>query len=224
MFLADQLAAASPDVLRSMLSTFIQLLIDADVEAICDAGYGEGSEDRVNSRNGYRHREQDTRTGTVDVAIPKLRAGSYFPSFLEHRRRAERALASVVATSYLLGVSTRRVEKLAASLGVVGLSKSQVTAMASDLDEKVEAFGVPPAGPGLTRSCGGALTQKVREGGRAVRVHALARHRRQRRGVPGDHGPGRDHRRGRGGLAGVLPGLAGPSCVSCSPMTCGWTS
>ena len=76
--------------------------------------------DRVNSRNGYRRREWDTRAGTIELGIPKLRHGSYFPSFLEHRRRAGRALASVVATSYLLGVSTRRVEKLAASLGVVG--------------------------------------------------------------------------------------------------------
>ena len=96
--------------------------------------------DRVNSRNGYRRREWDTRAGTIELAIPKLRPGSYFPAFLEHRRRAERALASVVATSYLLGVSTRRVEKLAASLGVVGLSKSQVSAMAAELDELVEGF------------------------------------------------------------------------------------
>ena len=88
-------------------------------------------------RNGYRRREWDARAGTVKLASPKLRHGSYFPSFLEHRRCAERALASVVATSYLLGVLTRRVEKLAASLGVVGLFKSQVSAMAAELDELV---------------------------------------------------------------------------------------
>ena len=88
---------------------------------MCGAGYGEVSPDRVNSRNGYRQREWDTRAGTIELAIPKLRQGSYFPAWLlERRRRAERALASVVATSYLLGVSTRRVEKLAASLGVDG--------------------------------------------------------------------------------------------------------
>jgi hypothetical protein len=105
----------------------------------------------------------------VELAVPKLRAGSYFPSFLELRRRAERALASVVATSYLLGVSTRRVEKLAASLGVVGLSKSQVSAMAAELDEVVEGFrNLPPdAGP-YTFVWIDALTQKVREGGRAI--------------------------------------------------------
>ena len=94
------------------------------------------------------------RAGTVELAIPKLRHGSYFPSFLEHRRRAERALASVVATSYLLGVSTRRVEKLAASLGVVGLSKPQVSAMAAELDEMVEGSGTGRWTLARTPSCG----------------------------------------------------------------------
>ena len=112
--------------------------------------------------------------GTVELAIPKLRSGSYFPSFLEHRRRAERALASVVATSYLLGVSTRRVEKLAAALGVVGLSKSQVSAMAAELDELVEGFRNRPLDAGPYTFCWiDALTQKVREGGRTVNVHCL---------------------------------------------------
>src|SRR6201995_524062 len=146
----ETLAAASPDVLRAMVREFAQRMMDADVEVRCNAGYGEMTPDRVNSRNGYRRREWDTRAGTIELAIPKLRQGSYFPAFLEHRRRAERALASVVATSYLLGVSTRRVEKLAASLGVVGLSKSQVSAMAAELDELVE--GVRTAA--RLRSCG----------------------------------------------------------------------
>jgi transposase-like protein len=97
------LASASPDVLREVIRQFAQRMMDADVEVACNAGYGEVTPGRVNSRNGYRRREWDTRAGTVELAIPKLRAGSYFPSFLEHRRRAERALASVVATSYLLG-------------------------------------------------------------------------------------------------------------------------
>ena len=111
----ETLASASPDVLREMIREFAQRMMDADVEVRCNAGYGEVTPDRVNSRNGYRRREWDTRAGTIELAIPKLRAGSYFPDWLlEHRRRAERALASVVATSYLLGVSTRRVEKLAA--------------------------------------------------------------------------------------------------------------
>ena len=168
------LASASPDVLREMIREFTQRMMDAEVEVRCNAGYGEVTTQRVNSRNGYRPREWDTRAGTIELAIPKLRAGSYFPSFLERRRRAERALASVVATSYLLGVSTRRVEKLAASLGVTGLSKSQVSAMAGELDELVEGFRNRPldAGP-YTFVWIDALTQKVREGGRTVNVHCL---------------------------------------------------
>jgi putative transposase len=168
------LTAASPDLLREMIRAFAQKMMDAEVEVACGAGYGEVSPARVNSRNGYRPREWDTRAGTVELAVPKLRHGSYFPSFLEHRRRAERALASVVATSYLLGVSTRRVEKLAASLGVTGLSKSQVSAMAAELDEMVEGFRSRrlDGGP-YTFAWIDALTQKVREGGRTVNVHCL---------------------------------------------------
>ena len=168
------LTAASPDLLREMIRAFAQKMMDAEVEVACGAGYGEVTPGRVNSRNGYRPREWDTRAGTVELAIPKLRHGSYFPSFLEHRRRAERALASVVATSYLLGVSTRRVEKLAASLGVTGLSKSQVSAMAAELDEMVEGFRSRrlDGGP-YTFVWIDALTQKVREGGRTVNVHCL---------------------------------------------------
>jgi transposase-like protein len=170
----ETLTAASPDLLREMIRAFAQKMMDAEVEVACGAGYGEVSPNRVNSRNGYRPREWDTRAGTVALAIPKLRHGSYFPSFLEHRRRAERALASVVATSYLLGVSTRRVEKLAASLGVTGLSKSQVSAMAAELDEMVEGFRSRrlDGGP-YTFVWIDALTQKVREGGRTVNVHCL---------------------------------------------------
>ena len=168
------LASAAPDVLREMVRAFAQQVMDAEVEARCGAGYGEVSPDRVNSRNGYRMREWDTRAGTMELAIPKLRQGSYFPSFLEHRRRAEAALASVVATSYLLGVSTRRVEKLAAALGVTTLSKSQVSKMAAELDELVTQFRNRPLDAGPYTFCWiDALTQKVREGGRTVNVHCL---------------------------------------------------
>ena len=168
----ETLASASPDVLREMIREFAQRMMDADVEVRCNAGYGEVTTDRVNSRNGYRRREWDTRAGTIELAIPKLRTGSYFPSFLEHRRRAERALAWVVATSYLLGVSTRRVEKLAASLGVVGLSKSQVSAMAAELDELVDSFRNRPLDAGPYTFVQLAVW-KVREGGRTVNVHCL---------------------------------------------------
>lgn len=106
-FLSEQLEQASPDLMRQMLQTFINALLSTDAYAVCGAEYGQISVERVNSRNGYRHRDFDTRAGTLDVAIPKLRQGSYFPDWLlERRRRAEAALTSVVATCYLLGVST----------------------------------------------------------------------------------------------------------------------
>ena len=171
----DTLASASPDLLREMIKGFAQRMMDAEVEEICGAAYGEVSPDRVNSRNGCRPREWDTRAGTIELAIPKLRQGSYYPEWLlERRRRAERALATVVATSYLLGVSTRRVEKLAGSLGVTKLSKSQVSMMAAELDELVAGFRSRPldAGP-YAFVWIDALTQKAREGGRTVNVHAL---------------------------------------------------
>lgn len=173
--LSDQLAEASPDLLRNLMSTFIQALMGADADSACGAGYGERSEERVNSRNGYRHRDFDTRVGTIDLAIPKLRSGSYFPEWLlERRKRAERALTSVVATCYLLGVSTRRMEKLVESLGITSLSKSQVSIMAADLDTQVEAFRTRPldAGP-YTFLAADALVLKVRENGRVVNVHCL---------------------------------------------------
>ena len=114
----ENLASASPDLLRAMVKTFADALMSAEADALCGAEYGQVSDDRVN-HHGYRPREWDTRAGTVELAIPKLRTGSYFPHWLlERRRRAEQALISVVATAYLLGVSTRRVEKLAESLGV----------------------------------------------------------------------------------------------------------
>ncbi len=132
--------------MRQMLATFINALLSADVDAVCGAGYNSRSDERVNSRNGYRHRELDTRAGTIDVAIPKLRAGTYFPDWLpQRRRRAEAALCSVVATCYLLGVSTRRMDKLVQSLGITGLSKSQVSVMVAtgvNADGHREVLGV----------------------------------------------------------------------------------
>src|ERR1044071_2496843 len=140
-FLREQVESASPDLLRQMVKTFADALMSAEADAVCGAPYGVRSDERVNSRNGYRARDWDTRAGTIELAIPKLRSGSYFPDWLlAHRRRAEQALVSVVATSYLLGVSTRRVEKLVEQLGVAQLSKSQVSEMAQHLDAQVEAF------------------------------------------------------------------------------------
>ena len=174
-FLREQLDSASPDLLRAMVKTFADALMSAEADAICGAPYGQRSDERTNQRNGYRPREWDTRAGTIELAIPKLRSGSYFPDWLlQHRRRAEQALVSVVATSYLLGVSTRRVEKLVEQLGVASLSKAQVSEMAAYLDAQVEAFRNRPldAGPYTFVWCD-ALTVKVREGGRTVNVHAL---------------------------------------------------
>ncbi len=175
-FLNEQLSQASPDLMRDLLTTFVNALLSAQADAVCGAGYGERTPERVNSRNGYRHRDLDTRVGTLDVAVPKLRTGSLYPEWLlERRKRAERALTSVVATCYLLGVSTRRMDKLVQTLGITGLSKSQVSIMAKELDEHVEEFRtrrLEEAGP-FTFVAADALVLKVREGGRVVPVHVL---------------------------------------------------
>jgi putative transposase len=174
-WMAEQLSQASPDLLRQMVQIFAEALMSADADTVCGAAYGQRSPDRRNIRNGYRSRGWDTRAGSIELAVPKLREGSYFPDWLlERRRRAESALVSVVATSYLLGVSTRRMEKLVETLGITGLSKSQVSEMAKDLDSQVEAFRTRPldAGP-YTFVAADALVLKVREAGRTVNVHAL---------------------------------------------------
>lgn len=175
-FLDEQLSQASPDLMRELLTTFVNALLSAQADAVCGAGFGERSPERINSRNGYRHRDLDTRVGTLDVAVPKLRTGSLYPEWLlERRKRAERALTSVVATCYLLGVSTRRMDKLVQTLGITGLSKSQVSVMAKELDEHVEEFRtrrLDEAGP-FTFVAADALVLKVREGGRVVPVHVL---------------------------------------------------
>src|SRR6476469_1735064 len=174
-FLHEHLAQASPDLLRELMQGFINTLLSADADSVCGASYGARDPERSNRRNGYRHRDLDTRIGTLDVAVPKLREGSYFPDWLlERRRRAEAALTSVVATCYLLGVSTRRMDRLVQSLGITGLSKSQVSVMARDLDVLVKDFRERPldAGP-YTFLAADALTMKVREGGRVVLVHVL---------------------------------------------------
>lgn len=168
--LSDQLAAASPDLLRATLSTFIQTVMSAEADAACGAGYGRAAS---TTATATAHRDFDTRVGTIDGVIPKLRSGSYLPDWLlERRKRAERALTSVIATCYLLGVSTRRMEKLVESLCITGLSKSQVSMMARDLDAQVEAFRTRPVDQG-PYSFVAALVLRVRENGRVVNVHAL---------------------------------------------------
>jgi transposase-like protein len=174
--LGQALSDASPDLMRHLLGSVINALLSAEADAVCGADWGQASPERTNRRNGYRHRDLDTRVGTIDVAVPKLRAGTYFPEWLlERRKRAEAALISVVATCYLLGVSTRRKDKLVQSLGSTSLSKSQVSRMAEDLDAQVEAFrtrSLADAGP-FTFVAADALTMKVREDGRVINAVVL---------------------------------------------------
>jgi putative transposase len=174
-WLRQQVTEGSPDVLRTLVASFANALMSAEADAVCGAEYGQRSDERVNRRNGYRPREWDTRAGTIELAVPKLRTGSYFPDWLlEHRSRVEQALVTVVAASYLLGVSTRRVEKLAEALGVTRLSKSQVSEMAAVLDAQVEAFRHRPLNSAhYTFVWVDALTMKVREDGRTVNVTCL---------------------------------------------------
>lgn len=174
--LGEALAEASPDLMRSLLQTMINALLSADADAVVGAEYGRPAPSRTAQRNGYRHRDLDTRVGTIDVAIPKLRKGTYFPEWLlERRKRAETALITVVADCYLAGVSTRRMDKLVKTLGIDSLSKSQVSRMAAELDEHVEQFRHRPldtAGP-FTFVAADALTMKVREGGRVINAVVL---------------------------------------------------
>jgi len=171
-WLRNQLQEANPDLLREMVGTFAESLMSAEADALCGAAYGERSPDRVNSRNGYRTREWDTRAGTIELEIPKLRQGTYFPDWLlQPRRRAERAMTAVIAEAYLAGVSTRRVEALVQAMGIQSISKSQVSELARSLDEMVEAFRSRPLDEGPYAYLWlDALSQRCREGGRVVNV------------------------------------------------------
>ncbi len=172
VWLRKQLEEASPDLLRAMVKEMAEALMGADADAVCGAGYGERSPERVNRRNGYRERLWDTRVGSIELALPKLRVGSYFPDWLlEPRRRAEQAFVSVIADAYLAGVSTRRVEKLVQQLGVERMSKSQVSRLAKSLDGIVEDFRTRPLDGGpYAYVTFDALVVKCREGGRTVNV------------------------------------------------------
>ncbi len=165
---------AAPDGLKTMLTEMVNLLMSAEIDAVCGAGYRERTDERVNSRNGYRARPWDTRVGTIDLQIPKLRSGTYFPGWLlEPRRRAEKALTAVVAEAYLQGVSTRRVEDLVQSLGIEKLSKSQVSLLSRELDGVVKSFRERPLTGTFKYLWLDALVLKCREGGRIVNVACL---------------------------------------------------
>ena len=175
VWLRKQLETDDNDLLRAMVCSFGEELMSAEANVVCGAGYGEVSADRINRRNGYRSRRWDTRVGSIDLKIPKLRTGSYFPDWLlDARTRSERAFIQVVTEAYVRGVSTRRVEGLVETLGVTSLSKSQVSEMAKDLDEMVTDFRnrLLDAGP-YSYVWADALTMKVREGGRIVNIACL---------------------------------------------------
>ena len=174
-WLSKRLREDHPDFVREALRTFVESLMHADAQARCGAEYGDVDPERTNYRNGYRQRPWDTRAGTISLQVPRLRKGSYFPSWLlQPRRRAEAALESVVAQAYLAGVSTRRVEGLVQTMGLDGISKSQVSEMAKHLDETVEEFrNWPLTGAPYRYLWIDALVQKCREGGRVVNVATM---------------------------------------------------
>jgi len=167
--LGNALKAEHGDVLRGMLAETLAVFMDGEADALCGAGYAERSESRVNQRNGYRPRPLQTRLGELELQVPKLRQGSYLPSFLEPRRRWEQAFVNVVAEAYVLGVSTRSVETLVEAMGAKGMSKSEVSRMAAVLDDQVAAFRERPLGEkAMPYVWFDALYVKVREGGRVV--------------------------------------------------------
>ncbi len=173
-WLRKQIEESAPDPLKTMLFEMVNLLMSAEVDAICGAGYRERSGERANSRNGYRERPWDTRVGTIGLQIPKLRHGTYFPTWLlEPRRRAEKALTAVVAEAYLLGVSTRKVEDLVQALGIEKMSKSQVSELAKELDGVVKSFRERPLTGPYKYVWLDALFVKCREDGRIVNVACL---------------------------------------------------
>ncbi|WP_395401553.1 IS256 family transposase [Pseudoduganella sp. UC29_106] len=164
---------ADADFIRQTLQHALQRLMEMDVEALCQAAYGERSEERINSRNGYRDRAYETRAGKVDLKIPKLRSGSYFPGFLEPRRTAEKALTAVIQEAYIQGISTRSVDELVKAMGMTGVSKSQVSRLCEEIDERVQAFlGRPIEGdwPYLWID---ATYVKSRQAGRVVSVAVI---------------------------------------------------
>ena len=159
---------ADADLLKDMLQFVAQRLMDMDVESLCAAFYGERSPERLNSRNGYRERLWETRAGSVDLKIPKLRKGSYFPGFLEPRRTAEKALAAVIQEAYIQGVSTRSVDELVKAMGMSGISKSQVSRLCTEIDERVHAFLARPIEGDWPYLWIDATYVKSREAGRIV--------------------------------------------------------
>lgn len=161
------------DFVREMIAFMAQRLMEADVEGLCGAAHGERNEERTNHRNGYRERRWDTRAGSIPLKIPKLRQGSYFPGFLEPRRAAEKAMVAVIQEAYIQGVSTRSVDDLVRAMGMTGVSKSQVSRLCEEIDERVHAFLDRPLEGDWPYVWLDATYVKVREAGRIVSVAAI---------------------------------------------------
>ena len=160
--------SADADLLREMIGFAAERLMELEVQSLTGAGYGERAPDHLAHRNGYRDRIWETRAGTVELRIPKLRKGSYFPGFLEPRRVAEKALTAVIQEAYVQGISTRSVDELVKALGMAGISKSQVSRLCQEIDERVQTFLERPIEGDWPYLWIDATCVKVREAGRIV--------------------------------------------------------
>ena len=165
--------SSDADLLREMIGFTAQRLMELEVQGRTGAGHGERTPDRINHRNGYRDRVWETRAGTVELKIPKLRKGSYFPGFLERRRMSEKALTAVIQEAYIQGVSTRSVDDLVQAMGMSGISKSQVSRLCMEIDDKIQTFLERPLEGDWPYLWLDATYVKVREAGRIVSVAVI---------------------------------------------------
>jgi putative transposase len=162
--------SSDASLLREMIGFAAQRLMELESDALCGAGHRERRPERINQRNGFRDRDWETRAGTVELRIPKLRKGSYFPGFLEPRRSAEKALTAVIQEAYVHGISTRSVDELVQAMGCSGVSKSQVSRLCTEIDQRVQAFLHRPIEGEWPYLWLDATYVKVREQGRIVSV------------------------------------------------------